>query len=220
MALYLLIKQHQKTGLKYLCKHEASCFSDCESYKGSGTYWKRHLSRYGNDIKTTCLYVTENKEEFRKIALDYSLKFDVVNSNDWANLCNEEGQGGNTIIDKEKFSEIMVQSWNSLSSEDREKRLTILRQNNKITQPLATAAAKQKLTGIPKTEEHKRNMRGKRPQVNQTGSKNNNAKKIKTPYGIFGSIRDAEKILANKELSYMSIWKKVQKGEDWSYCND
>jgi len=41
MAFYLLIKEHLDTGLKYLCKHVAFSFSECENYKGSGTYWKR-----------------------------------------------------------------------------------------------------------------------------------------------------------------------------------
>ena len=61
----------------------------------------------------------------------------------------------------------------------------------KVSQPLAAKAAKEKLTGVSKTEQHKKNMRGKRPHVVQSGNKNNNAKSIQTPYGIFGSIREA-----------------------------
>jgi hypothetical protein len=47
VAIYLLIKQHKDTGLKYLCKHVASSFSDCEEYRGSGTYWRKHLKKHG-----------------------------------------------------------------------------------------------------------------------------------------------------------------------------
>lgn len=46
--------------------------------------------------------------------------------------------------------------------------------------------------GVPKSESHKQNMRGKRPHVNQTGV-NNNAFKgfIHTPYGVFESLSEA-----------------------------
>jgi hypothetical protein len=65
MATFLLIKEHLDTGLKYLCKHVASSFFECQKYKGSGTYWKRHLKKHGTNIKTTCLFVTEDEKEFR-----------------------------------------------------------------------------------------------------------------------------------------------------------
>lgn len=46
--------------------------------------------------------------------------------------------------------------------------------------------------GIPKSESHKLNMKGKRPHVNQKGS-NNNAFKgmIQTPFGIFDTLQSA-----------------------------
>jgi len=53
----------------------------------------------------------------------------------------------------------------------------------------------QKLKDIPKSEAHKLAMRGPRPHVNQTGSRNNNARAIKTSRGDFGSIADAAREL-------------------------
>lgn len=46
--------------------------------------------------------------------------------------------------------------------------------------------------GIPKSDQHKENLRGRRPHVNQTGS-NNNAFKgyIQTPHGVFESLKAA-----------------------------
>lgn len=93
----LLIKTHNKTGLKYLCKTEKT---DWESYLGSGKYWRRHLKQHGNDIKTELLFETENKDDFRKFAKQKSIEFDIINSNEWANLVNEEGDGGNTVGNK------------------------------------------------------------------------------------------------------------------------
>jgi len=213
MAIYLLIKEHAYTGLKYLCKHVASSFSDCEKYKGSGTYWKRHLKQYGNNVKTTCLFVTDDKDEFREIAKKYSLKFDVVNSKEWANLCTEEGQGGNTVLDKKLHGEKSKKTWQNPFV--REKLLSHLSEHIKIIQPLAAKAAKEKLTGISKTEQHKQNMRGKRPHVNQTGNKNNNAKSIQTPFGIFGSIREASQQI--KGYTYKMIWDRLQNDKEWRY---
>lgn len=51
-----------------------------------------------------------------------------------------------------------------------------------------SAAAAQ--IGIPKTENHKKKMRGLRPHVNQTGGRNNNANPIKTTLGTFGSMSE------------------------------
>jgi hypothetical protein len=213
MAIYLLVKEHVDTGLKYLCKHVASSFSECEKYKGSGTYWKRHLKKNGNNVKTTCLFVTEDKNEFRKISKEYSLKYDVINSKEWANLCYEEGQGGNTIVDIEIHKQ--KTSLGIKNSKNYPKLLKHLETHLKEIRPLAIKAAKEKMTGVPKTEKHKENMRGKRPHVNQTGSKNNFAKKIETPFGIFESIREASQQING--YTYKMIWDRLQNDKEWRY---
>ena len=213
MAIYLLIKEHAHTGLKYLCKHVASSFSDCEKYKGSGIYWKRHLKQHGNHVKTTCLFVTDDKEEFNKVAKKFSLEFNIIDSKEWANLCAEEGQGGNTVVDFEEHSKkTSIGLHNPIV---RKKHLAFLKEQVKIIQPLAAKAAKEKLTGISKSEKHKENMRGLRPHVNQTGSKNNNAKRIHTPYGIFGSISEATQQIEGH--TYKMIWDRLQNDKEWRY---
>jgi hypothetical protein len=68
----------------------------------------------------------------------------------------------------------------------------------------------EKLTGKPKSEQAKINMRGKRPHVNQSGSNNNNAKKIKTPYGTFESIKDASIQL---NIKYDNLWYKLRSNQ-------
>lgn len=213
MAIYLLIKEHTYTGLKYLCKHEASSFQDCEKYLGSGIYWRKHLKKHGKNVKTTCLFVTEDKKEFSEVAKKYSLEFNVTNSNKWANLCDEEGQGGNTVVDKKLHGE--KTKIGQSCPDVREKMLKHLQQHIRTIQPLASKAAKEKLSGIPKTEEHKKNMRGKRPHVNQTGSNNNFAKNIATPFGNFGSIRDAS--IKLEGYTYKMIWDRLQNDKDWRY---
>lgn len=213
MAIYLLVKEHVHTGLKYLCKHVASSFPECEKYKGSGVYWTKHLKKYGNNVKTTCLFVTENEKQFREVAKKYSLEYNVAESKEWANLCGEEGQGGNTVLDKVVHGK--KTSLGLRQPNVRQKHLDFLKDHIKTIQPLAVIAAKEKMTGVPKTKEHKENMRGKRPHINQTGSKNNNAKCIETPFGVFGSISEASRQI--KGYTYRKIWYKLHNDNEWRY---
>lgn len=90
MTIYLYVKTHNKTGLKYLGKTTRNPLT----YHGSGLYWKRHLKQHGYDITTEILYETEDKEIFKKIASEYSKKFNIVESKDWANIREETGDGG------------------------------------------------------------------------------------------------------------------------------
>ena len=213
MMLYLLVKEHNLTGLKYLCKKSARSFDECKKYKGSGVYWKKHLAKHGNDVSTTCLFVTKDKQEFKKIATKYSKEYDVVNSKQWANLIVEEGQGGNTVVDLNLHKE--KTSFGIKNSKNYSKLLKHLETHTKNIQLLGAKAAKEKLTGVLKSEEHKENMRGKRPHVNQTGDRNNNAKKIETPFGIFGSIREASNKIEG--YTYKMIWDRLHNDTQWRY---
>ena len=93
-TIYLYLKTHNQTGLKYLGK----TIKDPNLYTGSGVYWKSHLKKHGNDVKTEILFKTSNKEEFNRVALEYSYKYNIVESSEFANLTYEEGQGGNTCL--------------------------------------------------------------------------------------------------------------------------
>lgn len=91
--MYLYVKTH-KTGLKYLGKTDNDPFK----YKGSGTYWLRHLKKYGDEHSTEILLETDDKELFREKALYYSNLFNVVESKEWANIVPEQGDGGDTSM--------------------------------------------------------------------------------------------------------------------------
>lgn len=90
---WLYIKQHNKTGLKYFGK---TTMTDPIKYKGSGTVWKRHIKKYGNDVTTVwcCLFI--KKEEIVEYAIKFSIDHDIVNSKEWANLLIENGLSGST----------------------------------------------------------------------------------------------------------------------------
>jgi len=91
-TIYLYLKTHNTTGLQYLGKTVKDPFT----YKGSGVYWKSHLKKHGNDVTTKVLFETTDKDEFEKVALEYSTRFDITNNKNFANLIEERGQGGVT----------------------------------------------------------------------------------------------------------------------------
>lgn len=94
--MYLMIKTHKETNKKYLCKRVAETDDQAIKYHGSGLKWKRHLNQFGKNLDTQILFICpkENKEDFAKVALHYSQKFDILNDPQWLNMIFEEGQGG------------------------------------------------------------------------------------------------------------------------------
>jgi len=98
----LYIKTHNATGLKYFGKTNR----DPYTYKGSGTYWKRHLKIHGNDVTTEIYAQIDEITETNLLtttALKFSEEHDIVESTGWANLMVEDGlSGGNTFANKTK----------------------------------------------------------------------------------------------------------------------
>lgn len=89
---YLYIKTHNKTKLKYFGK----TIKNPNKYKGSGQYWLRHLDKNGNDVLTEILGYYTDKSECLNAALEFSAKYNIVESNEWANLRVESLDGGDT----------------------------------------------------------------------------------------------------------------------------
>ena len=87
MKQTLYLKTHNVTGKKYL----GQTTRDPYTYKGSGVQWNRHLDKHGNDVTTHVLFESSNPKLFQKTALEYSKKFNVVKSNKFLNLIDEDG---------------------------------------------------------------------------------------------------------------------------------
>jgi hypothetical protein len=95
---YLLIKEIEQTGLKYLCKRKQSISdpNDHLKYKGSGVLWRRILAAHPEyTIKTTVLGLFD-AETLKEKGAYYSEVYNVVESEQWANLIKEIGDGGDT----------------------------------------------------------------------------------------------------------------------------
>ena len=93
----LMIKTHNKTGLKYLCYTQKE---DHIKYTGSGKYWRHHIKQHGYDVETKIIFESKLYDEFLEKARHYSVVYNVVESTDWANLRIEEGNGGDTVSNK------------------------------------------------------------------------------------------------------------------------
>jgi hypothetical protein len=91
MTIYLYIKKHKITGLKYL---GITSQEDPHKYTGSGKRWLRHLKKHGYEYTTDILLATENKKDIERTGLFFSMLWNIVKSSDWANLTEERGNGG------------------------------------------------------------------------------------------------------------------------------
>jgi hypothetical protein len=101
MTIYLYIKQHISTGLKYFGKTIKNPYT----YKGSGRYWRSHLRKHGFDVETVQVWEFDDSELCMQFALEFSRDNNIVLSSEWANLREENGSDGNlpgTIITQEQ----------------------------------------------------------------------------------------------------------------------
>lgn len=96
----LMIKTHLTTKLKYLC-YTTKDGIEYQKYNGSGKKWKNHLKQHGNNIHTELIFETEDYIEFKKFAIKKSIELNIVDSKEWANLKIEEGDGGDTVSNKQ-----------------------------------------------------------------------------------------------------------------------
>ncbi len=95
MEKYTLYKKTSPLGLKYIGKTTKDAFN----YIGSGKIWIRHIEKHNiqkEDIETEILYETYDFDEFKIYAKELSEKLDIVESDEYANLRPEDGDGGDT----------------------------------------------------------------------------------------------------------------------------
>ena len=148
---YLYIKTHIDTGLRYFGKTSKDPFK----YMGSGRYWLSHLKKYGNNVKTEILGYYIDKNECEKVAVEFSIKNNIVhavneeNKKIWANQIPENGLDGGAT------------KWGPLSEETKHKISQShfgIKQTEESRQKIKIARAKQDMSHMktPKSVEHKR----------------------------------------------------------------
>lgn len=116
MTIYLYKKTHTVTGLQYLGK---TVSKDPYSYTGSGVYWKNHLEKHGYTFTTEILKECQSEQELITWGKYYSKLWNVVESNNWANLTEEAGPGGIWSQEsKQKLSKTKKEELSKLSKEE------------------------------------------------------------------------------------------------------
>ncbi len=88
MTVYLYLKTHNVTGMKYL----GMTTRDPYTYKGSGSYWKNHIKTHGNNISTEILKECDSYDELSYWGRYYSDLWNIVESEEYANLIPELGE--------------------------------------------------------------------------------------------------------------------------------
>lgn len=101
---YLYVKTHNKTGLRYLGK----TIQDPYTYKGSGVRWENHINKHGYDVSTYILLATDNFQELSETGMFFSKLFNIVQSDEWANLIPESGTGGHIMTGKKHTNEAKI----------------------------------------------------------------------------------------------------------------
>lgn len=96
MIVYLYVKTHLDTGLRYFGKTTEDPFK----YKGSGKYWKRHLEIHGDNVETVVVRHF-NLPDDEDLLVDWALQFssdnNIVESEEWANMIPENGLDGRPV---------------------------------------------------------------------------------------------------------------------------
>lgn len=87
---YLMIKKAYPSGFLYLCQTKR----DPYTYKGSGLRWENHIKMHRPHIITCVIGEYETMDELREAGIKWSRELNVVESEQWANLREEDGTGG------------------------------------------------------------------------------------------------------------------------------
>jgi hypothetical protein len=178
MTIYLYVKQHKVTGLKYF---GTTSKKDPYLYVGSGTHWRRHLKKHGFNIETTNVWKFEDADECEKFALRFSEENKIVESTEWANLRPENGRDGKPVgspgMKREKNP-----NWGKFKEQN------------------SFYGKKHK----PETLEFLR----KRAAAQPSGGNSVRAKRVSTPIGVFDCMKDAAKALEISEDTLRNRIKK------------
>jgi NUMOD3 motif len=108
--IYLYVKQHSVTKLKYFGKTTR----DPYTYLGSGLKWQRHINKHGtNHVETLQVWEFADQAACTTFALEYSKNNNIVESNEWANLKDEDGLQGWGIGNKHNLGRKLTEETKS-----------------------------------------------------------------------------------------------------------
>jgi len=191
-AIYLYLKTHNKTGLQYFGMTK----QDPNKYMGSGKRWRNHLSKHGNDVTTEIIFESEDKHEISDVGIFYSNMWNIIESDKFANLKIEEGDGGFDHINdgSEKHRERCRKASKNV-------------RNRYVFTEQDRIAGKTSFLGKNHTDETKRKI-SEANKINQNGEKNCN----------YGSVWCVKKDATNYEER--RLFRPGQIPDGWISCRE
>jgi general stress protein YciG len=205
---YLYVKTHSTTGLKYLGQTRAA---NPHKYPGSGKRWKHHLKKHGKNISTKILLVTEDKEELKETGVFFSKLWNIVESNEWANLKDEEGDGGFGAINenREYYNSIVSKALKGVPKSEAHKNAMRKGHDNDETRLLHSIATKN--TRAAQTPERRSEIAalggaGNKGKTQSFEHKMNRANAIRKTYRHGDRIvTNAKEYCINNDYNYVSF---------------
>lgn len=153
---YLYVKTHNMTGLKYFGKTTTTR----TRYRGSGSYWVRHIKKHGYDVTTEIIGYFIDQNECMNFAINFSIENDIVNSRLWANERIENGlDGGDTRSQKDETAkkEIIEKTKQSNASKTPEEKAAIQQKIKDGVRKYIEENPEIRRDAIPKIIESRRN---------------------------------------------------------------
>lgn len=203
MTIYLYIKTHRITGMRYFGKTK----DDPYKYKGSGKYWKRHISTHGYDCETEIIRECQTNSEVAEWGKYYSALWNIVESDNWANLKPEGGDGGETPGSSKRMSEMRKGKapWNKGIPQTSEmKELNRLAHLGKVTSEHTKEKQRKYNMGRKMSEQAKANMR-----LAQAGKVITEEQKNKIRFARAKQVIALHSDLAKKKMSETALARPV-----------
>lgn len=199
MTIYLYVKTHNITGLKYLGK---TVNKDPHKYKGSGKRWINHIKIHGYNVTTIIIKECKTSDELIFWGRYYSDLWNVVASEEWANLKPEEGQGFATGKYNPMFDPVCKKKHHDIinSMEVKQKQI------KKLKASLSTAESKLKRSIIQKEV-------SKRPEIIEARKKYLESAEFKNKVtGVNSPAKRPE--VRKKRSDYMRTYKNPSHNPD------
>lgn len=142
---FLYIKQHKVTKLLYL---GITTRRYVERYQGSGKRWRNHLRYHGEFVDTLWYCLFYNYQDLQNAGLLLSNLYNIVESEDWANLIPEDGGktgiAGTSIKSRETARKRMLSDKNPAYNQTAETRQKISKTNKENMNSLTPEERSQK----------------------------------------------------------------------------
>lgn len=198
---FLYIKQHSVTGKLYFGKSNKT-YDSFVKYRGSGSYWTKHIKKHGSQIETLWYCLFTDVYSLVEFAVTFCQNNNIGqrDTSIWANQCIETGLGGGSLGFK-----------HSVESNEQNRQRQLGKKQSKETIEKRTSKNKGKTWNADQKEKHSLLM-STRKLYHTTETKLNLSisKKLKfdpnykpilyhTPFGVFISGNEASK--SDKNIS-------------------